>query len=401
MLLFVSDLHLTDRKERSSFSTDIFVRRLEEVLQAAVAEGVTKIELVLLGDILEMLKSKQWLADNVRPWEPLTTQHENTVAKIANDIFDSNADFFASLRRLRDQYPLTVSYYPGNHDLPINTEMGKGSRRKLRELLDIAPGDDRYFLPNFDDSEHGVTGVHGHHWDRSNRYLHGMCAAGDFVVIDVITRLPGVLAMHLQMDENDPSLDFAHQIDDVIPQTVNAMATWLVEGIDRLTRIHGPRALRNATGRIAEELEHRMRGKRFESKLGSWWVKILKRVIPHLVGRVELIRPVRWLTSPKLPAPKNLVEEAHEDLIKAGEKTEYILFGHTHIPEYRTIAGTPVRRYLNIGTWRRAHRRADVAHRKAGAFVTTNVGAIAIIRSSEEARATKLPRHELRQFFYV
>lgn len=394
MLLFVSDLHLTDTKERSSFSPGAFCRSLEEVLRSATSDKVKQVELVLLGDILELLKSKRWLDDEVRPWETAGQKHKNTVAAIARDVFAANTGFFDTLKTLRQQYPLTISYYPGNHDGALNTSMGDGCRKELRDLLGIANADDRLFEPRFDNPEHRVVAAHGHEWDRENRYWFNTVAIGDFVVIDVVARLPPVLAKHLSMEEDDPYLEFAHQLDDVIPQTLNARIKWLIEGVNRLTRIHGARSMRRALGDIAEELEKRMRGHRFESEAGKLWVSILKHIMPGL-GLMNRV------TSLRQSQPHDFVDEAHQELFKADAKTEYVLFGHTHIPEYRTISGTPVKRYLNIGTWRRAHRRSDITNRKSSAFVTTNVGAMAVLRSPEEARSMNRPRHELRQFFYV
>jgi UDP-2,3-diacylglucosamine pyrophosphatase LpxH len=401
MLLLASDLHLSDTAKRSSFSATAFERAAEEILRSAAEDGTKDIHLVLLGDIFEILKSTVWLDDNVRPWEASTGSHSQTVSRIVDSIFQQNADFFTSLSRLRADYSLKITYLPGNHDAPLNTEMGEGDRKKLRNLLGESNPDDRKFDVLLEDAEHGVLARHGHHWDPSNRYLYDTSAVGDFVVIDVLTRLPITLAKHLSTSIDDPDLTFAHEIDDVIPQTPYMMAHWLAGGIDRLTRIHGARAMRKALAEIAEDLEARMRGRRFETALGSWWVKLLKRAVPHLAGRVDMLALIRWLTSAKAPAPPQLAEEAKEELRRSKIAADYVIFGHTHVPEYRTIAMDTIHRYLNCGTWRRVHRPADAWSRKTRPFVTSNVAALAVIRSAAEAAACKRPRHELRYSFYA
>jgi UDP-2,3-diacylglucosamine pyrophosphatase LpxH len=402
MLLFASDLHLTDTAKRSSFSAAAFERALEEVLRSATDDGIGDIRLVLLGDVFEILKSTEWLRANVRPWEKCTEAHRQTVTRIVQSIFEQNADFFAALQKLRTDYPpLKVTYLPGNHDAPLNTEMGNGCRARLRTLLGEPGHDDRFFDPLIEDEEHGVLARHGHHWDPANRYLYGTTAIGDFIVIDVLTRLPFALAEHLGTDADDPELEFAHELDDVIPQTPNMMARWLAGGIDDLTRLRGARSMRSALAEVAEELEARMRGWRFESTLGSWWVKALKRAVPHLVGRVDMLALMRWLTSAKAPPPPQLAEEAKEEFRRSKVKAGYVIFGHTHVPEYRTIATDSIYRYLNCGTWRRVHRPADAWTRKTRPFVSSNLGALAIIRSAEEAASMNRPRHELRYSFYA
>jgi len=403
MLLFASDLHLTDTAKRSSFSAPAFTRGLEEVLRSATDDGIRDIHLVLLGDIFEILKSHEWLDADVRPWETPTAGHRQTVTKIVHGIFAENADFFDALSKLRGGYPMKVSYLPGNHDAPLNTAMGDGCRQRLRTLLGETAPDDRFFDLSLDDEEHRVLARHGHHWDPSNRYVHGYCAIGDFIVIDVLTRLPLVLSKNLGIGIEDDELAFAHQLDDVIPQTAHAMARWLAQGIDDLTRLRGRRAMRDALADVAEGLEMRMRGRRFETALGSWWVRVLKRLVPYVVGKVDLLTLIRWLASARPPRPPELSEEAKEDLRRAKLSPEYVIFGHTHVPEYRTIVmKESIHRYLNCGTWRRVHRPADSSMRKSRfSFVSTSVGGLAVIRSADEAAATKRSRHELRYSYYA
>jgi UDP-2,3-diacylglucosamine pyrophosphatase LpxH len=400
VLVFASDLHLRDSAKRSSFSVDAFARSVEEVVRSARDDGIPHIHLILLGDIFELLKSTKWLEANTRPWEECTRAHAATVQSIVQSVFEQNADFFAALDKLRRDYSIRVSYVPGNHDRPLNGKMGDGCRILLREKLGQTAGDDRYFEEIFQDPEHRVFARHGHRWDPSNRYLSGSSAVGDFIVIDVLARLPLVLAQHLRTDVDDKQLYFAHELDDVIPQTTHEMARWLAEGIGSLTRLRGPAAMRLALGDIAEELEKRMRGWRVESTLGAWWVRALKGAVPVL-NRVDLVRLTRLLTSPQAPAPPQLSEEAKADLTGRKRELDYVVFGHTHIPEYRTIVSRQTHWYLNCGAWRRVHRRADSTSGQATGFVTTNLGALAIIRSPDEARATKCPRHELRYSLYA
>src|SRR5579883_1525297 len=61
MLLFVSDLHLCDGSVPPAIRIPDFVRTLSGVAQTAEAERVEALDVVLLGDIFEMLKTPTWL----------------------------------------------------------------------------------------------------------------------------------------------------------------------------------------------------------------------------------------------------------------------------------------------------------------------------------------------------
>lgn len=397
MLVFASDLHLTDTPERSSFSAHAFTRSIEELLRFAPDDGIKEVRLVLLGDIFELLKSTKWLDRDVRPWEAATVTHRQTVREIFNGIVHANASLFRELERLRTDYGLTISYVPGNHDAPLNGPMGVGCRKRLRELLGSSVTDDRVFDESFRDDDCGVLARHGHHWDPANAYTFGTMAAGDFVVIDILARLPGVLAEHLHTTADDPELAFAHELDDVIPQTPRMMAIWLGQNTERLTRLRGRAAMKAAFGDIAKKLEKRAANCQFAADLASWWVNVLKTLVFVAAGKVDLVKWTAKLASHDA-APPAFSDDARGDLDETGKAYSCFVFGHTHVPDHRVLAGPTPRRLLNCGAWRRVHHAAETAG-LAPAFATSYTGALAVIRKAGEA-SSRQKRYELRRFFY-
>lgn len=399
MLILVSDLHLTDTVAHSTFDAAAFGRTIRSVLREPASKGATDIRVVLLGDIFEILKSQLWLDADVRPWEPPTDRHRATVRAIVERILAANGAFFAELRSLRDEHPkVALTYVIGNHDLPLNTAMGTGSRAVVRQALGL-PGGDALFPEAYDDQDHSLLAQHGHHWDDANRYRGASIAIGDAIVIDVLTRLPIVFGKHLGLDPNDALLRFVHEIDNVIPQTPYRMAKWLAGGLVALetsARAHMNAALEE----IADDLVQRIAGYETESPIGEWWVTVLK----HLAGvfgpmRTALTLPAGASTPP--PLARKVAFDLHESHRLDDMDYRYVVYGHTHIPDFRSIATSRgLTYYLNCGTWRRLHRAVDTAVGGAEpGYATTAAHSFIIIRHEREQNGG-LPAYELRQSYH-
>ncbi|HYI12076.1 MAG TPA: hypothetical protein VEK57_23690 [Thermoanaerobaculia bacterium] len=399
MLVLLSDLHLTDTPERSTFQVTSFERTMLAMLEEPGSRAAEGVRLVLLGDVFEVLKSRVWLDAGTRPWEAPTELHRATVGKIVDRILAANSDFFAALGRIRDAHPrVAVTYVIGNHDWPLNTAMGTGSRVKVRTRLGLAGGD-ALFPEAHDDPDHELLAQHGHHWDLANRYRGGAIAIGDAIVIDVVMQLPLVFARHLGVDPDDPLLRFVHELDDVIPQTMYSMAEWLAHGLVDLEETAGAH-LDAALEEVVEGLTARVAGYRTESPVDAFWVSALKH-LALTYGPVRLA-----LTLPAgASAPPSLARHAGVDLEDAhrlhGVDYRYIVYGHTHIPDFRSLSTSRgVAYYLNSGTWRRLHRAVDTTVGPAGRLYATTIAHSFIIVRHPRERSGGLPGYELRQSYH-
>ena len=398
MLVVLSDLHLTDTPERSTFDVLSFERTMHALLKEPSSRAAEEVVLVFLGDVFEVLKSRIWLYADVRPWEAPTEAHRAVVEKIVDRIIVANGDFLAALGRLREAHPrLAVTYIIGNHDRPINTNMGTGSRTKIRAHLGLVGGD-ALFPEAYDNPDYQLLAQHGHHWDAANRYRGSAIAVGDAIVIDVLTQLPVVFARHLGVTPDDPLLRFVHEIDDVIPQTPYSMARWLAHGLNEF-KPAASRHLDAALGEVAERLIERVSGYETESPIGELWVLALKQLAAaYGPMRLALTLPQGANAAPALARSVALdVEESHR--LHAADY-RYVIYGHTHIPDFRLIStGRGLVFYLNSGTWRRLHRAVDTA---VGAgersYATTTAHSFVIVRHPCEQKGS-LPAYELRQSY--
>ena len=154
MLIFVSDLHLSDgtcAQTVAAKAFSLFSERLQELAYDAswdregVYEPIESIELVLLGDVLDPLNSTLWLdtplgaPGTIRPWsDPKLPGFASKLAQITGAIIEGNKDGLETLRRLargeivrlpparkgqpdfaakeRLAPPVHVYYMIGNHD---------------------------------------------------------------------------------------------------------------------------------------------------------------------------------------------------------------------------------------------------------------------------------------------
>ncbi|MBU1781892.1 hypothetical protein KKD87_00775, partial [bacterium] len=68
MLVLISDLHLTDGSSGETINCGAFEKFtlcLEGMAEKAQANNV---EVVFLGDILDLIRSDYWLKSKIRPW---------------------------------------------------------------------------------------------------------------------------------------------------------------------------------------------------------------------------------------------------------------------------------------------------------------------------------------------
>lgn len=202
MIIFVSDLHLTDgtfdydgmTHDTSAEAYEMFWNDILTIIDANKDQGVDvgNIKVVLLGDILELRTTTRWMGAKTRPWR----EKPDELSREALDILDQiirNIIFedpkTGQLRKrscyLSDKYrdrieagnglrkllernvKVSFAYVPGNHDRMILV----GNNPQLRDIItrnlgweiigpDTFPGFPNE--PRFHDSALGIVASHGH-----------------------------------------------------------------------------------------------------------------------------------------------------------------------------------------------------------------------------------------------
>ncbi len=382
MIILVSDLHLADTPARKTINLISLLRRMRLEVELARTNGVGSATIVLLGDIFEILKSSKWLESGARPWdERVTHRHVDTVSAIFESIVECNMDFFTRLNELVGEYRFSkLVYVPGNHDRPLNTRMGVGARERLRTLLPFGIAKGRRFDDIFRSNDHLLTARHGHEYDSTNRYTDRGAAIGDVVVVDILLRLPQLMAESLGLDEYDKRLLFLHELDNVRPPGARFMAQWMLGGIASLEDegVDAAKALERTFTVLLDELDGVLHETVFETpRLLRWWMSFFRWTKPLLrrFGAVRALEMAIDRTTPDFEGPgaqgESAIARTALTAQRASTRMRYFVCGHTHNPLIVPVDHESTRRadaplYLNTGTWRRVHRAADVYDRESG-----------------------------------
>jgi UDP-2,3-diacylglucosamine pyrophosphatase LpxH len=247
MLVFISDLHLSDGTSGETISAGafrIFRHRLSDMAYDASwrANGhykpIEQLDIVLLGDIFDLIRSTKWVFDEngqpnmVRPWDDFTGEpFINTVNAIHTATLQHNAKAAAVLRSLSQEravtippatpeakpasvsrepddpnrHPVKISlhYMVGNHDwfyyLP-GTAFNQ-MRQEVVESIGLANSPLSPFPHDANESPelanlfaaHNVSARHGDIHDTDNyeeEYGRNASSLGDAVVVELLNRFP-------------------------------------------------------------------------------------------------------------------------------------------------------------------------------------------------------------------
>lgn len=406
MILLVSDLHLVSESERPTINVSSLLRRLNDIAKKANDDRVEELILVLLGDIFEILKSKIWIDDGVRPWENNSPSHRRTVESIFDSIVKANQQFFEGLNSLVKTYSfIRLEYVPGNHDFPLNTEMGAEARTKLQDILPLQRSKGELFNMEYSDKEHKLISMHGHQWDPANRYGSGMAAIGDAIVIDLVLSLPVTVSERLGVPYGDPSLEFLYELDNVRPHEPKVIAHWVTNGLAKIKTVH-PNAYKvidQTFQDLNERLETLSRTVSFGTfSTGTRRLRALHKLVTLAIKRLGALRVMR-----SVPAAKEDSGPYHDfalgdiqSMATFGGDYRYVVCGHTHDPMIVPLnsvveTGKPVPLYLNTGTWRRVRRDASGSLvRGSAAFGCWDEECAITIYSSKEQKAGH-PEYEI------
>lgn len=299
---------------------------------------------------------------------------------------------------------LRLTFIPGNHDLAVNTELGTNVRPRLRQLLSQTESTE-LFPTEFRDSRHSVFALHGHEWDSVNRSGGRGQPFGDVNVIEVLVRLPIRVAEKLQMNLRGTALDFLFEVDNVRPQTPGGMARWLELGLANACKANRDieRAFDEAFEEILDTLWTLGRTRQFELfRYSSRWERTIARALTQVVKIRGLHRLLR-LFPLNDDAAGSYPDHLRALLSSSGEDPpQYVLCGHTHIPEHVPISMDRGRRslYLNTGTWRRVHVPRDLDRpSQTPSFASHQSECVTVIFNADERRRG-LPPYEFHRTLY-
>jgi len=231
MLVITSDLHLSDGSLGATLpaaTMELFADELSEVTLAA-SRPIETIDLILLGDVLDLIGSAEWLSTDARPWhDPHSPAVFDAVSRITARVLERNEPALRILRQVaRDGVQLRIHYMVGDRDWPLHLPGEQYGRLRARvvESMGLANRSDLPF-PH-DPAEggphlevlrrHRVLARHGDIYDPIHfEQDRNASSLGDGLSIELFGRF------HLEMcrfkeELSEPTLAGLAELDDLRP----------------------------------------------------------------------------------------------------------------------------------------------------------------------------------------
>ncbi len=411
MLIIASDLHLTDGTSGTTIKADAFAIFKERLMDLAYAAScrmygspltgestetykpIDEIHVLLLGDILDTIRSTKWLNGQVRPWDgPAHPEFAPKVKEITEAILDNNRELLQVFRDLKQfgvdiwaavdgipdhnkkqKVPVKIYYVCGNHDWPYHVPGAEfdAIRASVIDALGLANNAGEVFPYDTQESQlindacrkHHVFGRHGDVFDSSNYDGpdRNHSSLGDAIVIELVDRFAYLVKDRLG-DKTPKGLE---EIDNVRP--LELVPTWL-DGVLRRSNPETASNVRMIWNEVANEFLSLSFVKQHHSSI-KWGLLLTKgmsfsslgRIVPwakNVVTSLAAVSPALNKVLCKFGASSDIYPCALNEPAFRDSEISYIVYGHTHRQEIvplrteTTLAGKPKSAYLNSGTWR-------------------------------------------------
>lgn len=402
MLIVISDLHFVDETAGkhnlpSGAFEDVFLSDIASLAEdkGAQKEAVKEIKILLLGDIVDLLRSEQWLdiAPADRPWganglkdiphpqsgsatekqclkilgqtadadlekdDPPASLDENTILCRNWKTFKLFREFKPRLtERVKKDINVEIIYTPGNHDRLCN--LYPSVRDTLKKILgltinnDTVTGDWKYRY-DFIDADYGVYARHGHQFDDWN-YAEGQengearslqAPIGDVLTTEFAVKIPYMLNSlrgeypDIAKDDFDKLVEHVKDIDNIRP--LSKVIEWIGYRIKREDNARVREALDRAFKQTVKELldidfirnskTYKNRALRIASNSLVSW---LPKIFVDTFGAEKLLPFIMGMSDePADPGKGPLAIAAYNEPVwRKDDKIQFILYGHTHAP---------------------------------------------------------------------
>lgn len=410
MLIIVSDLHLTDGTSGQGTKESAFRLFAERVRDLAIDASwrrggtyrpVERVDILLLGDILDVLRSAAWLEDEKgpRPWsDPADIDYIGKVHEINDAILAYNEPSLAILRNLAEpgglvlpppggpkgaprrsgpglEVEIGIHYMVGNHDWFYHLPGAAFNRlrRKVVNALGLENEPEERFPHGPDESfrlarimrAHGVRACHGDVFDPYNfSGSRSESSVGDVIVVELLNRFPVEVSRHLESVLPRSFIHGLRELDNVRPLT--AAPAW----IDALLRDHSvsrmqAQRVKNIWNGLVDDFldQDVIREKDlFYNPLDSvdrleYALRFTRGMPLDMAGALGA-----WWNDRTGSPEESYMRHAVQEFRTEDSQTRYVVYGHTHrhemVPlDVHTWRGRRFERiYFNAGTWRRMHR---------------------------------------------
>ncbi len=435
MLVIISDLHLTDGTNGASLPAGAFQIFAERLCDLAVAAShrtdgsyrpIERIDLLLLGDVLDCIRSTHWMESGVRPWnDPHTPEFFNAITRITTDILRENATSMGILRSLALEsgvrappgtqagaadysaepvpVPLRTFYLVGNHDWFYHLPGPHYDRLRtvLVERLGLSNRTDQPFPHDPAEVEpiletmrrHKILARHGDIYDPFNfEEDRNSSSLGDAIVIELVSRFAAEVERDLGADLPEATLAGLREVDNIRP---SLLAPVWIDGL--LERTCPFPAERKKVKAIWDRLTDRFLALDFVRTRDTWspvdLVDGLARVLKFSkrlnTGWASAI--LGWLHNMRGPGDGSYHRHALAEQDFRNRRAKHIVYGHTHFAESVPLDASYAEGYVlnqvyfNAGTWRRVYRQTQLAPSEHEFIAADNMTYLAFFQGDERS----------------
>ena len=431
MLVIISDLHLTDGTSGSTISPGAFSLLSERLADLAFNASqrrdgsyrpVEHVDLVLLGDTLDVVRSTQWLGGVIRPWDDVKSPVLfDQVAKITGDILQHNTEALGEFRKLQQQgialppatnkgqaatadlqpVPVRIHYMVGNHDwfYHLPGENYNRLRRQLVSHMGLATYADAPFPHEIWESNelvqvmrrHKVFARHGDVYDPFNyEGDRDASSLGDVIVLELLNRFGVQVRQQLGDDLPNGVIAGLRELDNIRPLLM--IPVW-IEGL--LERCCPQPSVRKEVKKIWDTLADEFLENPFVQHRDTWCPvdivdglqKALKFSRRLSVGWASWI--AQWIAELRGASCNSYYQHALTEQDFRNRRAKHIVYGHTHqaemVPLDASYADGYVlqQAYFNAGTWRRVHTQTQFAPREHEFIAADTMTYLAFFKDDE------------------
>ncbi len=411
MLIIISDLHLTDGTSDASSSPGalhLLAERMADLAAAASyhADGtyrpIERIDLVLLGDVLDLIHSTRWLEDGLRPWlDPRTPEMLNRVTEITHQALRHNEIAASVLRSLAGgslrippatrlgrpaaaasesmPVPVRIHYMVGNRDwflhVPgeeynqlrgwVATRLGLANARTAP--FPHAPDDDAGLLAAL--RRHDVVARHGDMFDTLNfGGDRAGSSVGDVIVIELLQRFERQIHQELSAELSAATLLGLQDLHQVRPLLL--VPSWL-QGLLQRTCPQPAicKAIQQIWNRLSDELIEHPFVRHGDGGRPGDFIDGLRRALKfdHASGCGPMDTMRRAISKFHGTRYESYADHALSEQDFRNRRARHIVYGHTHHAEVVPLDASYADRYVlnqvffNTGTFRRVYRQTRQA----------------------------------------
>jgi len=385
MLVILSDIHLTDGTSGTTIEPRAFQKFgniLSDIIGDPQQAQIKEIEIVLLGDIFDVIRSSLWLRQEnhhptrpIRPWSnpgdrdtagwDVRTYTETIVQALLNH--PNNIQARDYLRQYQQDWAdqgvkVDFTYLKGNHDWLLNRY--DTTRLAVADFLGL-PHPEWYADHPFPEirlfEKYKVLARHGDYYDRFNHEGdRNSSSLGDAIVIDLVNRFPEEVRHRLGLSEEDRLYQALKEIDNVRP--ILNVPAW-VQGVCN----YHP-WMEDDIRRIWNDTVDSFLGLEFVKQHDSWgpdFMDFLQMAL-HMSSSFSFDRLQRILGSWVVQGFYQNLDDyrrfAYNEWALKRNEARYVVYGHTHKAEQvpldvialpAPLEGSLEKLYFNSGTWRK------------------------------------------------